>query len=64
MGPGPGAGHPLPPASTAAVEEVEGGARLIVTPKDPAELASLQSFVRSRAEHLQTTGCAAMHGGR
>lgn len=46
----------MPPPSRAAVEDVEGGARLVVTPNDPADLDRLRSTVRMHAQHMQETG--------
>lgn len=54
----------MPPPSRAAVEDVEGGARLIVTPNDPSDLDRLRSAVRMHAEHMQQSGTCEMgqHG--
>jgi hypothetical protein len=57
---GPG-GHAMMPASSATAEETEGGARLVLTPKNPADAEGLRSIVRSRAERMQSGGCAAVH---
>ncbi len=46
----------MPPPSRAAVEDVDGGARLAVTPNDPADLDRLRSTVRMHAQHMQETG--------
>jgi hypothetical protein len=56
--------HRMPPPSRAAVEEVENGARIVVTPNDPADLNELRSTVRAHAEAMRegrcgTTGSAA-----
>ena len=52
-------GHmPMPPPSTTSVEDTDTGARLVVTPKDPAQLAQLQSAVRAHAEMMQQGHCA------
>lgn len=66
MGGGMGGGsmHPsggmdasmMPPPSRAAVEDVDGGARLVVAPNDPADLDRLRSTVRMHAQHMQETG--------
>jgi len=48
----------MPPPSRAWVEDVDGGARISMTPNDPADLLKLQSSVRAHAEHLQRHGCA------
>jgi hypothetical protein len=48
----------MPPPSRAAVEEAPGGARIVVTPNDPADLDRLRSAVRMHAEHMgQTHAC-------
>ncbi|HYG68936.1 MAG TPA: hypothetical protein VD838_14810, partial [Anaeromyxobacteraceae bacterium] len=63
MGPGgrgDGPGMAMPPPSRATVEELPDGARVVVTPEDPAELQRLQTTVRSHAEHMQQHGCAPM----
>lgn len=55
----------MPPPSRAAVEDVEGGARLVVTPNDPADLDRLRSTVRMHAEHMRQTGtCKMDHHGK
>jgi hypothetical protein len=51
-------GHmPMPPPSTTSVEDTDTGARLVVTPKDPAQLAQLQSAVRAHAGMMQPGHC-------
>lgn len=66
MGGGMGSGgemhHAMPPPSTAAVEDTDSGARLVLTPKDPAQLAQLRSAVRSHAEMMRQGRCAMMGG--
>ncbi len=60
---GGGMGHmPMPPPSTASVEDTDTGARLVVTPKDPAQLAQLQSAVRGHADMMQQGHCGMMGG--
>ncbi len=55
----------MPPPSRAAVEDVEGGARLVVTPNDPADLERLRSTVRMHAERMrQTVTCEMDHHGK
>ena len=56
-------GMHMPPPSTATVEDTDTGARLVVTPKDPTQLAQLQSTVRSHAEMMQQQGSCGMMGG-
>ena len=73
MGPGAmgsGAGEPMgmmmPPPSQASVEDVPGGARLRLTPNDPADLDRLRGVVRMHAEHMSQTRSCGMgpRGGR
>jgi hypothetical protein len=45
------------PPSRAWVEDVENGARIAMTPNDPADLQKLQSAVRMHATHMQQHGC-------
>ncbi len=54
----------MPPPSRAAVEDVEGGARIVVTPNDPADLDRLRSAVLMHAQHMQESGTCGMpsHG--
>jgi hypothetical protein len=56
MGPGM-AGMPMPPPSRTSVEDLHDGARIIVTPVDPADLQRLQATVRTRAGQMQQNGC-------
>jgi hypothetical protein len=44
----------------ARVEDVDGGARLTLTPKDPADLAALRARVRAHVEHAKTGHCPMM----
>ena len=53
----------MPPPSRAVVEDVENGARIVVTANDPADLRKLQSTVRMHAQHMQQQGCGMMDGG-
>jgi hypothetical protein len=58
-----GGGMPMmqmPPPSHATVEDLPDGARLLVTPNDPADLQRLQSTVRSHAEQMREHGCGMM----
>ncbi len=50
------------PPSRAAVEDVENGARVVVTPNDPADLEKLRSVTRMQAQYMQQHGCE-MTGG-
>lgn len=54
----------MPPPSRAAVEDLPDGARIIVTPNDPADLERLQKTVRMHAEHMQQHGCGMMDHAR
>ncbi len=54
----------MPPPSRAAVEDLPDGARIIVTPNDPADLERLQTTVRMHAEHMQQHGCGMMDHAR
>jgi hypothetical protein len=47
---------PMPP-SWATVVEVERGAMIVVVPNESADLAKLQSAIRTRAERMQRNGC-------
>ncbi len=53
----------MPAPSRAVVEDVEGGARLVVTPTDPASLDQLRSTVRTHAQHMQESGTCGMGEG-
>jgi hypothetical protein len=55
----------MPPPSRASVQDVPGGARLIVTPSDPGDRERLQSVVRMHAQHMSETHACGMdeHGG-
>lgn len=43
--------------TTARVENIEGGARLVLTPKDPAELPALREHLRARATRMSSGTC-------
>jgi hypothetical protein len=49
--------------ATAAVDDVEGGARIALTPKDPSQLGSLRTHVRDHAERMSRGECPMMKGG-
>lgn len=59
---GPGAPQHagMPPPSRAVAEDVDGGARVVVTPEDPADLERLRSAVRMHAQHMQESGRCGM----
>jgi hypothetical protein len=46
--------------SHAAVEDVDGGARVTVTADDPSDLQRLQTSIRSHVERMSATGSCAM----
>lgn len=60
MGGGMMGGGMMMPAATASVEDIEGGARLVLRPKDPAQLGALRQHVRARAERMQHGECPMM----
>jgi hypothetical protein len=45
--------------SRAVVEETAGGARIIFTPADPAQIGLLREQIRVHGKEMATTGCAA-----
>ena len=50
-------GGMMMPAATASVEDIEGGARLILQPKDPAQLGALREHVRMKAQRVAGGEC-------
>lgn len=73
MGPGgaaagPGQGHHgtrmghgmRMPEATTSIEEVPGGSRLVLRPKDPAMLGALREHARQHSEHMQGGACPMM----
>jgi hypothetical protein len=48
------------PPSTARSEEIKGGARLVLTPKDKADLAALRKSVHEHAEKMNSGQCPMM----
>jgi hypothetical protein len=52
-------GMMMPPA-TARTEEVEGGVRMVFTPRDPADLPMLREQVQRRAERMVSGECPMM----
>jgi hypothetical protein len=53
-------GGMMPPPSTARSEEVEGGARLVLTPRDPADLARLREHVGQHGDMMASGRCPMM----
>jgi hypothetical protein len=75
-GAGPGAGHEgggpggkmmgggmMMPAATASGEDVDGGARLVLQPKDPSQLGALREHVRAKAQRMAGGECPMMSLG-
>ena len=56
-----GAGHEgggmMMPSATTSAEDLERGARLILQPKDPAQLAALREHVRMKAQRMASGEC-------
>lgn len=48
------------PAATAAVEDIDGGARLVLRPKAPTQLEALREHARMRADRLARGDCPMM----
>ncbi len=46
--------------STAQAEDIDAGARIVVTPKDPAQLAELRDHVREHAGRMASGHCPMM----
>jgi hypothetical protein len=53
-------GMMMPPPSTARSEEIEGGARLVITPRDPGDLAKLREHAGQHAGMLASGRCPMM----
>jgi hypothetical protein len=49
-------------AGAAKFEEVENGARLTLTPKDPAQLEAFRKQVREHAQRMEKGDCSMMQG--
>ena len=52
-------GMRMPPAE-ARVDDVDGGARLTLTAKDPMDVPTLRDHARMHAEHMKAGGCPMM----
>jgi uncharacterized protein YceK len=50
-------------AATASAEDLEGGARLILQPKDPGQLGALREHVRMKAQRMTAGECPMMSLG-
>ncbi len=63
---GMGSGHMMMKMvpSTARAEDIDGGARIVLTPKDPAQLADLRAHVHEHATQMAGGHCPMMehHG--
>lgn len=51
------------PAATASAQDSEGGARIILQPKDPAQLGALREHVRMMAQRMAAGECPMMSLG-
>ncbi len=56
-------GGMMMPAATASVEDLESGARLILQPKDPAQLGALREHVLMKAQRMAGGECPMMSPG-
>ncbi len=56
-------GGMMMPAATASVEDIEGGARMVLQPKDPAQLGSLREQVGMKAKRMADGECPMMSRG-
>jgi hypothetical protein len=56
-------GGMMMPAATASAEDVEGGARLVLRPNDPAQLGALREHVRIKAQRMAGGECPMMSLG-
>jgi hypothetical protein len=50
------------PPSTASVEDIEAGARLVITPNEPTKLPTLRQHAQQMAGHMQARQCPMLHG--
>lgn len=51
------------PAATASAENVDGGARIVLRPSDPAQLDALREHARTHAEQMSHGACPMMDEG-
>ncbi len=49
--------------STVRAEDVDGGARMVLTPRDPAQLTALRDHVHERAAMMASGQCPMMQQG-
>lgn len=56
-------GGMMMPAATASVEDIEGGARLVLRPKEAGKLEALREHARMRAERMANGECPMMCSG-
>ena len=63
-GTGAGKGMGPMPAAVATVENVEGGARLVLIPRDPAQREALRARVRMHVERMRGHECPMMMMGQ
>jgi hypothetical protein len=52
-------GAPMP-AADARVDDIDGGARIVLTPKDPAQLAVLRGHARAHGQQMAAGRCPMM----
>ena len=66
MGHGPGVGmaRGMMPAATATVEDVEGGARILLVPMDPSQLEPLREHARMHCERMHDGECPMLNPER
>lgn len=56
-------GAMMMPPSTARAEEIEGGARLVLTPRDPAQLSTLRENIQQMAGGMASGQCPIISRG-
>lgn len=56
-------GGMMMPAATASVEDIDGGARLVLRPKEAGKLEALREHARLRAERMANGECPMMSSG-
>lgn len=52
------------PKATATAENIQGGARIVLRPQDPAQLPALREHVTAHARRISQGECPMMPGGR